>query len=647
MITFAIKKSYALILASVFFGYSANTFSQRVEENAVQTAEDAFGTSIGNESIGLYSASQVRGFSPVTAGNVRLEGLYLDRQGSLSQRLVSGSSIKVGLSAHGYAFPAPTGIVDYSLRTAGDKRITSIVVGSLAYGAPNIEIDTQLPLTDTLGLAAGISWAHEEYYDGADAPYTNAAVIPRWQPNENLEVIPFWSMKWGKNEEVAPIIITDGSIMPPEAPRRSYFGQSWANKDSKSGNSGMIIKAQAGSNWEFSGGFFHSFFINEENFAELFVNTQADGTTTEQVIADPEQRYVADSSELRVSRSFLGDDLSHRVHGIVRGRKFSSRYGGSATALEFDPRPLGEKIPVAEPDNFVFNERVRDEVEQFTAGISYELHWKQHGELSVGLQKVDYRKSIQLPDNSNTTVSKDSPWLRTFSAAAYLSNQVAIYAGHTSGLEETGIAPNNVANRNEALPAIQTEQTDAGIRWNISARNKLVAGAFEVSKPYFSTDEQNRYVPLGDVSHKGMEISLSSAPSDNLNLLFGAVLMRPEVKGEDVDSGLIGSRPLGQPSRNFQFNADYRPPTLSNWSFDAAFSAFSERPATRDNEVWLPGYQLLDIGARYRFNWDNRAGMIRLQVANVTDEYYYRVAGSGSFGLTDGRRFSALLTLDI
>jgi iron complex outermembrane receptor protein len=36
----------------------------RAAENAVRSAGDAFGTSIGRETIGLYNAGNVRGFSP-------------------------------------------------------------------------------------------------------------------------------------------------------------------------------------------------------------------------------------------------------------------------------------------------------------------------------------------------------------------------------------------------------------------------------------------------------------------------------------------------------------------------------------------------------------------------------------------------------
>ena len=50
----------------------------RSSDNAVTQAEDAFGFSVGRESLGIYSAGYARGFSPTAAGNVRIDGLYID-----------------------------------------------------------------------------------------------------------------------------------------------------------------------------------------------------------------------------------------------------------------------------------------------------------------------------------------------------------------------------------------------------------------------------------------------------------------------------------------------------------------------------------------------------------------------------------------
>lgn len=50
----------------------------RTDDNAVTQAEDAFGFSVGRETIGIYSPGNARGFSPTAAGNLRINGLYCD-----------------------------------------------------------------------------------------------------------------------------------------------------------------------------------------------------------------------------------------------------------------------------------------------------------------------------------------------------------------------------------------------------------------------------------------------------------------------------------------------------------------------------------------------------------------------------------------
>jgi iron complex outermembrane receptor protein len=637
-----------LLIACVTTGLLPDlAHAQRANDNAVTEAEDAFGSSVGNESIGLYSPSQVRGFSPVTAGNVRIEGVYVDRQGVISQRLVEGSTIRVGLSAQGYPFPAPTGIVDYRLRRLGDKRLVSVLAGSLAYGAPSIEVDAQLPIKGRrLGVALSASYAHEEYYDGSDAHYSRFAVIPRWRPSDGVEVIPFWSMSIGTDEQVAPTIVAAGAFEPPAAPRRRYFGQQWAIRDSRSINAGTIVKARIGDSWAVSGGVFRSSAENLQNFAELFVGTTRDGITTEQVIADPGQRYASTSGELRLSRSFRDGPRLHTLHASVRARRLDSRYGGGAPVLDLGPRELGEPVPVPEPTSFLFGEQTQDWVRQTTFGVAYEGRWRNVGELSVGLQRTDYRKTVDLPGAVPNAERRDRPWLFNVAAAGFLSDGVALYAGYTRGLEESGIAPINAANRSEALPAIRTSQADAGIRWTLNKRMKLVAGVFDVRKPYFNTDEANIFTILGDVRHRGAEISLTGNPIDSVSLIAGAVLMRPRVTGQGVELGRVGEIPLNQPARVLRANAEWRHDFLPGFSIDGAIANFGRRAASRDNLVFVPSYTLIDLGVRYRFKIGDAPATLRFQIANVTNTFAWNVVGSNSYGLTDKRRALLFLAAD-
>ena len=85
------------LTALVLLGMASSplALAQRTQDNATAKSDDAFGRSVGNESVGIYNPDDVRGFSPIDAGNVRLEGLYLDRQTDPTQRLIEGSAIRV------------------------------------------------------------------------------------------------------------------------------------------------------------------------------------------------------------------------------------------------------------------------------------------------------------------------------------------------------------------------------------------------------------------------------------------------------------------------------------------------------------------------------------------------------------------------
>lgn len=621
--------------------------AERADDNAVTAAEDAFGTTIGNESIGLYTNTQVRGFSPVVAGNVRIEGLYFDRQGSISSRLTEGSSIHVGLSAQGYLFPAPTGIVDYRLRKAGGERLLSVVAGVNPYIAPSIELDAQLPLIEqSFSIAGGVSFAREEYYDGANANYSRAALIPLWRPSPNIDVIPFWERIRGRDEETVQTIVTAGSYLPPEIERRHYSGQQWADDDTDNSTYGLLAKARIGADWAVAGGVFRSVSDSPRSFSALYVDTQPDGATREIVIADPRRRYTSTSGEARLSRSFVEDARLHVVHLSLRAYEQDNLYGGSAPPLDLGSRQLGEYIAALRPDQFDFGEQTRDEVRQRSIGLAYEGRWRGVGEAGVGIQYVDYEKHVDQPGSPQTGTA-DSPWLASATLAGYLTPSIALYGSYTRGLEGNGLAPDNAANRNEALPAIRTEQKDAGIRWTLMSDLKLIAGAFEVEKPYYATDEDNVYTGIGHVRHRGVELSLAGALSSRLSIVAGAVLMEPRVTGAAVEAGRVGDKPVGQTDRIVKANLDYRLSSLPALSFDFAFSNFGERVASSDNLSSVPSHTILDLGARYRFMLGKARATLRLQALNLSDVYTWNVLGNNSFRLTDGRCYAALLYVDI
>ena len=224
---------------------------------------------------------------------------------------------------------------------------------------------------------------------------------------------------------------------------------------------------------------------------------------------------------------------------------------------------------------------------------------------------------------------------------------LTLYGGFVRGFEEVPVAPANASNRGEAPPAIRTEQADVGLRYEISPSLNLVAGLFSITKPYFNVDGTSVYRELGSSSNRGIELSLSGSLAPGLTVVLGTVLIDASISGELVDNGTIGSRPVGSVRRRSTLNLDWRlDGGASPLSFDVAVESYSERVGNSANSLLVPAREVLDLGMRYRFQLAATRALLRLQVANIFNDYSWGVTSNGSFQYTHSRRLLAELRFD-
>jgi iron complex outermembrane recepter protein len=252
----------ALLLA---FSTVGTLRAQHASDDPVASANDGFGLTLGLESIGLYGPGFVRGFNPQTAGDARIDGLYFDQQGLLSNRVVEGSTIRIGVSEIGYAFPAPTGIVDYDLRHAGNGTPSATIVASAGpFQARGVSIDGNLPLISSelqLPMGASYQLSTQTQISTPNPGYTstvaNFGATPQWKPTDQLTFRGIFDRTQTTNAKTLPIVLTAGDYLPPDTPR-GYFGQNWAEGRSLSENYGGIVTARLSRDWSFAAGIFRS-----------------------------------------------------------------------------------------------------------------------------------------------------------------------------------------------------------------------------------------------------------------------------------------------------------------------------------------------------------------------------------------------------
>ena len=613
-------------------------YAQKTDVNAVTAAEDAFGKSVGDQSIGIYSASNVRGFSPIVAGDVRIEGLYFDLQGNVNSRLVSGSSVRVGISAQGYSFPAPTGIIDYDLAKPGDKLLTSVQLAQGPWKGISGEIDLQIPIMgDTLGIVAGVDRMHRGTQYGTIDDSVSAAVSLRYAPRQGVEIIPFWSTTRDWSFETLPTIFTGGLTLPKRAPRNVFTGQPWAQYAGVQSNYGLVARADP-LGFDVRLGVFRSTYRIDHDAADLMFATRADGIVgSRQLFLSSGDTGKSTSGELRIGRSFTEGTRRHTLTASFRAREQDRSYGGDDF---YDLGASRSDVPDVRPARIAnIGAKTRDKTTQTTVGLSYEGKWLDVGELTVGVQKTRYAKSVVEPAPAPANpVTRDSPVLLSAAGAIYVTPSLAAYAGYTRGLEESPIAPSEATNRNQAPPAIRTGQKDAGVRWKIGKDVAAIAGVFDVSKPFFDV-VGGRFVQTGDVRHRGIEFSVVGKVAPGLTMVLGNLLI-----DQKLSSGL---RPRGATARKTILSLNYRLPNDPAWSFDYYFESTSSRNANRSGTLAIPSRAIVNLGMRYRLKVSERPVLIRALVGNITNTFGWNISESGGFTPNGTRRFSLSLSTDI
>ncbi len=593
--------------------------AQRTDDNAVTAASDAFGNTVGFQTIGLYGPINVRGFNPAQAENLRIEGLYYDQEVTYSNPfLFSRSDMRVGIAAQSYSFPSPTGIVDYKLRTPGDAALVSVLLTHGPLNMATAEVDAQYPLVkDVVSVGVSVaSWSNFDYNYARSSSTLGYTLLLRIRPDARSEIVPFVGYTHNGEHQELPSVYANGLNPLPMYNEQRLAAQDWTSWGWNQLTAGVIAKTALGSSWRVAAGVFRSLAQNSQNFNDLLLGPTAGGIADHIVDVTPPLRAGSYSGDLRFSRVTVDGAHERELTFDVRGRNVERDYGGDAiVGLGSVSITRRESIPAPV---LAFSPLSHDEVRQTGVGASYNERWKGVGTMSLGVLETDYRRTLQIPGSPGST-ERTSQVLPTASFTVDAGKHATAYASYTRGLEDSANAPTSAVNRGEPVPATPTWQVDGGLRVVPRTDLQLLLGVFKVHKNYFNVDAAGRYGPLGDISSRGVEGSATLSALDGLKVVAGLVLLRPEVERQTFASG-GGTVPVGPVPRTINVNVDYAPANWGRWAAALQWTSLSSRVVTNDDQFELPALSTLNVSVRYKLRLFNRPCSARLDVANVTDQ---------------------------
>ncbi len=624
---------------------SQGTAASQASQNAVTSADDAFGVTVGNETIGLYSPTDVRGFSALAAGNARFDGLYFDPLNTPSQLLITQTAIRVGIAAQESPFPAPTGVVDYTLRRPDATPSLGLFTYTDTYGNAYVEANASVPVAPGWSVGLGGMGGVDGYFDGTSDRFNKMLLSVRYHPSRTVDVFLFYTRTGLDAALQGPVYLPDGNFVPQGVPRRFYGGPGWDMDSRAAYNYGGIATWRPAPGWRVDAGLFHSELDEKLDYTNLYTNLTRAGIADQQIIVQPPTASFSDSGEVRLSRSFSEGPRQHNFLISLRGRLRDSAFGGADT-VDLGPIAVNQTQTAPRPI-FALSPTNHDRIEQGTLGIAYIGEWRGVGAVSLSLSRSSYSKTAiegGLDAAPGQTVA--TPFTPAAAVRLDLTPTLAIYASTTRGLEDAGDAPQTAANRYEPLTAIISHQHDAGLRWKVRKKLDFLLGVFDIAKPYYSFNAGNIYSIVGNIDIRGIETSLSGAVTPTLNVVAGAVLADPRASG-GARYG-VGGFPVGQPHQLVTVNLDWSPDYWARKiTLDGAFTYQSTVAATDNDRVHLGPEPLLEIGARYHVRLAGMPAQFRLDVQNLTNFYGWQLDGSGAYQLLPGRIVSLSLGVDV
>lgn len=619
--------------------------------NATVVADDAFGYTVGDDTVGIYDQSSVRGFDLEAAGNYRIDGSYFVKSSGVSNFFIESTAVRIGYNTFQLNLPGPSGVVDYRLRDPARGEPTLLTVGLDQYVQPYLDLNFKHRSADerfSTSLGLGLVFHSRDAQGGKGSSWLVAGTARANLGKTGRVRLLFGEYDYRRQGQSRTGMA--GGTLPPRIARGHYLGQDWARERGQRRIAGVLADTEISAGWSIGGSAVFSQEDPSRAFSQFFTDLRADGTARSTLIASPQQRATAWSNEARISWEGRSGAISHKVTALGRVRRSRTLFGGDAV-IDLGRTNYGASAPQRPvPDLNGGRATLQDSVDQWGVGFAYQASWRDRVRVNAGVLRSDYRKSFENA-GGNLTSNRSVPLLYNFGFLARLANSLETYASYSRGLEEAGTAPASAANRNTVLNAVIATQAELGVRYALMPGVTAIVAGFQTEKPYAGLDAAtNIYGLIGSVQHRGVEASLSGQIAQGLSVVAGGVFIRPRLSGSAVDRGLVGILPVGVPAWRAIGNASYAVRGVEGLSGDVGLAYTGEQAATaastspKGRQVNLPDDFVIDFGARYRFRIAEHPITVRLQLLNVTNSYGWQVNGAETLDYTAPRRFRFAVT---
>ena len=341
------------------------------------------------------------------------------------------------------------------------------------------------------------------------------------------------------------------------------------------------------------------------------------------------ERRTSDALDVSVNGRAQWLGLGHQFNAGVLATRYQARFNRQAYNLVGVGSIDGLSVVPADP-TLSDEQTHRDERStewHLQDAITLSPSWS----LWAGLRNSKLQRDSVRTDGSRAThyiQCFTTPWLAL--SHAFNPRDLA-YLSWGQGVESE-VAPNRprYSNAGQALPALKSEQVEAGFKHNGGMLAWQVA-AFDIRRPVWrdvgdcSIAAGCSRTADGRARHRGMEAE-ADWRSGAWNLRASAMALLARREGS-ADTSLNGLRPTNVPATSLKAQAAYNVAALPGLALLGFVTHEGERMVLPDNSIATPGWTKLDLGLRYSQKLTGKQLLVwRTGIDNLADRRAWKEA---------------------
>jgi iron complex outermembrane receptor protein len=210
-----------------------------------------------------------------------------------------------------------------------------------------------------------------------------------------------------------------------------------------------------------------------------------------------------------------------------------------------------------------------------------------------------------------------------------LTDELSLYANYIEGLTKGDAAPGEasglpVLNSGTSLAPYVAKQTEIGVKYDGGTMGGSIA-VFNTERP-FGIVENQVFREGGEQRNRGIEFSVFGEPTFGVRVLGGLTLLDAE-QTKTTNGTNDGNDAIGVPRVQANVGGEWDIPGMEGLTLTGLVVHTGKQYADEANDLKLPSWTRLDLGARYRIRLDERDVTLRARLDNATGRDYWASAG--------------------